>query len=1602
MKKGIFFNGRSMRMLLLPVLFLTLFSGIVKSQTSCFNPEAALRRVASSFHSTIMIDYKGEVMYWGDGASISTSSSSPHVLIPTRLTDFTGTPIAVAGGSLGPSNFHQLYLLTTTNLYGWGYSNGTITSTTANVGISTIALPAGVNATDIVAIEAAAGGLAIVTSVGHVYIKQEAKYLGSSTGNLIRQYTSAIYGRGGTVVNTISSGSATTNNTSMSAYSGWQRVLTAANTPLTNIAKVSFSQLGVMALSKDGKVYTWGHQVSLGNSTAAQDLAFATEMTLPAAIAGSVSVVDININTKTYVNNQVERAVHYLVASNGRVYALGEGYGGSLGQNTTTEGSSAVRTFSNTWLTVKRATTGSPEINNATMITTSNAFILATSGSGYSAGVLTTDGEALLWGVNHYDMLGNSSAIGSGYRYVYGARQPANISSNADIKYGFIEMGGHTTIAFLKESTKYCYLGHLVRGSMGDGTNDDDSKHQYDCFSTAAIYYCDNSASEHCPVPSAKDLIASSSLGTTLLDNHSSVFAWGANAHPYSPASNDVALYGSIPSDYLSGVPVGLAAGTVVSGTTQNSQFWLHSTGGIYGWGYSANTIVDATTGQVAITLLTLPAGLTIQNVSFIRSAKGGIALVTTTGEVWIKGGTASSLNFNVYGDASTALNSAWHQVKINSTTNLAGVVELSFAGTNAMALTSLGTVYAWGSNVYTGTGSPLSAAAARNYATPVAVPSGIEVKTVEILHSATTTNASQFLLTRTGLMYSVGDNSNGILGIGSTTAQTTWQQVSSASGTLLTGVTKISSTNHTAGANGMAALTLNNNVYTWGNNSAATGYRMLSNPTNGNVTYATLATSGSGKSNVELGGQFSLFFERGSNNIMFTGNNSRGSAGTTAIASGTVTTSSNAIAISNCAGDVYTISGSILNDKNGLVDNLVNGSAITTSTLHAVLLDPSGLVLESKPLSGTGAFEFANYMSANYSVRITATAGTVGQAAPAAATSFTVSGEEYVLVSQQIGNVANEGIVSNTANTAISLSRNFTNVNFGYDMRPKAVGYTSATIGNPGIGNFYTVPNSFIPATDTDGGVTAIRITAFPTNATNITLNGVTYTNGATCYNSNGCTTWPATGGVTVPYTGGAPTNPIHIYPNTGNTDASFNYVALDEAGVQSTSAATVVIQFRTINLSGTVFHDANNNRIKEASEAVYTAANVTAVLVDPSGRVIEKVAVAANGNYTLTQVPLSTTGYKVILTAEPFSNITLTATAPVSSNPSNWTYTGSNVNSGSTSATVSINIPSSGTTLSGYNFGAQQIPTANTKTWTASRDQNGDIFKGGNYYRLGLSDGEDVRLTGTDPEDGAKGSGSTFRILSLPPSSLAVLYYEDNNGVKQPITINQTITNYDPAKMFVRFIADASVFSMAQFTYAVVDNAGAQSPAVNYTISMPTALPAIGLELSLSNTATGTVLNWNTVSETNTKHFIVERSIDGTNYKAIATVAAAGNSNINKNYSATDVDNNYTLAYYRIVLVDLDNKKSISNVVINRLNGNGSIVSVYPNPAKGNTKLEFSKQGNYSILVLDATGKLVQTHQLNAVNGSLFNVHFKSKGLFIIKVTGNQTEKTFKVISE
>ena len=71
--------------------------------------------------------------------------------------------------------------------------------------------------------------------------------------------------------------------------------------------------------------------------------------------------------------------------------------------------------------------------------------------------------------------------------------------------------------------------------------------------------------------------------------------------------------------------------------------------------------------------------------------------------------------------------------------------------------------------------------------------------------------------------------------------------------------------------------------------------------------------------------------------------------------------------------------------------------------------------------------------------------------------------------------------------------------------------------------------------------------------------------------------------------------------------------------------------------------------------------------------------------------------------------------------------------------------------------------------------------------------------------------------------------------------------------------------------------------------------------------------VLKWSTASESNSSHFVVERSTDGEIWKQTANITAAGNSNEKLNYSHMDMIEQHAIHYYRLVQFDVDGQFKI-----------------------------------------------------------------------------------------
>lgn len=94
---------------------------------------------------------------------------------------------------------------------------------------------------------------------------------------------------------------------------------------------------------------------------------------------------------------------------------------------------------------------------------------------------------------------------------------------------------------------------------------------------------------------------------------------------------------------------------------------------------------------------------------------------------------------------------------------------------------------------------------------------------------------------------------------------------------------------------------------------------------------------------------------------------------------------------------------------------------------------------------------------------------------------------------------------------------------------------------------------------------------------------------------------------------------------------------------------------------------------------------------------------------------------------------------------------------------------------------------------------------------------------------------------------------------------------------------------------------------------------------------------LQWKTAQEQNTANFQVEYSTDGSSFKTVGNVAAAGNSATERNYTFTHAQTIAGINFYRLKMVDRDAKYSYSPVVKVQVSTKADVLVMYPNPITG-----------------------------------------------------------------
>ncbi|MEM9822032.1 MAG: glycoside hydrolase family 9 protein [Bacteroidota bacterium] len=118
-------------------------------------------------------------------------------------------------------------------------------------------------------------------------------------------------------------------------------------------------------------------------------------------------------------------------------------------------------------------------------------------------------------------------------------------------------------------------------------------------------------------------------------------------------------------------------------------------------------------------------------------------------------------------------------------------------------------------------------------------------------------------------------------------------------------------------------------------------------------------------------------------------------------------------------------------------------------------------------------------------------------------------------------------------------------------------------------------------------------------------------------------------------------------------------------------------------------------------------------------------------------------------------------------------------------------------------------------------------------------------------------------------------------------------------------------------------------------------------------------TVIEWQTASETDNDHFLLEKSNDGRNWTAIKKIEGLESSQTLQHYFVEDINAFGLRNYYRLKQVDLDGSFRYSDMLTAECLLEGSI-SLQPNPTSDVLQIK-TEINQYTVRVSDLTGRTV-----------------------------------------
>lgn len=166
--------------------------------------------------------------------------------------------------------------------------------------------------------------------------------------------------------------------------------------------------------------------------------------------------------------------------------------------------------------------------------------------------------------------------------------------------------------------------------------------------------------------------------------------------------------------------------------------------------------------------------------------------------------------------------------------------------------------------------------------------------------------------------------------------------------------------------------------------------------------------------------------------------------------------------------------------------------------------------------------------------------------------------------------------------------------------------------------------------------------------------------------------------------------------------------------------------------------------------------------------------------------------------------------------------------------------------------------------------------------------------------------------------------------------------------------------------------------------------------------------VLNWTTVSESNTLKFEIQRNSTGAGgaFNYIGEKAAAGNSTQVLNYTIDDLSPLQGNNYYRLKIIDKDGSFSYSQTIMINVSTvveyKDVITKIFPNPTNHMLYVDYQSASNSTVIlkVFDAIGQEISNSKMTVVRGNQLlhlDVSDFADGVYIINI---QNENDGKIL--